>query len=410
MNSVSQAIDLILSRTTVLAEESVPLVDAVGRVLSRDMEAIQNLPPFDNSAMDGYAVKARDVSTACADAPVSLHLADVLRAGASPQIELLPGQAIRIMTGAPVPAGADAIAIQEIALRADDQSVTLGRSVTEGDHIRRAGEDVRAGTRLLKARTFVRPYEVALLAAQGFSSVPVIRRPRVGVVATGDELVDVGRPLAVGQIRNSNGPALLAALRRWGLPAIDFGIAPDEPHQLEQIFQRALDASDVLIVSGGVSVGDFDFTRECLERLGMDVVFWKVAMKPGKPLLFGIIPSMHRDGPKLVFGLPGNPVSALVCLEELIRPSLEKMQGHTPKHPSYHLSGVSQTEYFKPLDRVQFLFCVAQPMDGAFQLEIIRPQGSAMLGMASGANALAVAVEGVGRIRPGDVLPFRWLK
>jgi molybdopterin molybdotransferase len=281
-------------------------------------------------------------------------------------------------------------------------SVEVLDTAETGQHIRPRGEDVRRGEPLLRSGAVLRPYEIGLLAAQGIRSIRVVRLPKVAVAATGDELAAAGASLRPGQIRNSNGPALAAALVRWGLPVHDGGIAADGEDSVRKALGPLLAAADVLLVSGGVSVGDFDRTREALLGLGFEQAFWKVAIKPGKPLFFA------TAGRKLAFGLPGNPVAALVCLEEFVRPALERLQGLSLGHPSYHLRGRALNGYPVPKDRRQYLFCVARDAGEGFELDVIRPQGSAMLGMACRANALALA--DTGAVRRGDTLAFRWLK
>ena len=409
MISPDEALRRILRATPVLGVERVLLGSAVERVLAADLRARDNLPPFDTSAMDGYAVRARDLAGASAEAPLELKVGAVLRAGSPRNGGLKPGQAARIMTGAPLPKGADSVVMQE-AVRAGSSGKILFRGKTGlGSHIRRRGEDVRAGARLLEKFTRLRPYEIALLAAQGIMEVPVFRRPVVAVLATGDELVPSSQKLSYGTIRNSNGPALLAGLSRWGVVGLDFGIVRDSPAALLAALKKALREADAVLMTGGVSVGDFDFTRGLFPEAGVREIFWKTAVKPGKPLLFGL---WERPGrlPKPVFGVPGNPVAAVVCLEEFIRPALEKMQGLSPKHPSYHLIGTAANDYPKPKDRRQYLFCRVRRGPQGYGLEIIRPQGSAMLGMAARADALAVAPEGIARVRAGSELAFRWLK
>jgi molybdopterin molybdotransferase len=228
----------------------------------------------------------------------------------------------------------------------------------------------------------------------------------VALIATGDELISPSAPLSPGKIRNSNGPALASALTRWGISTLNLGVVPDEPKALEEAFSRGLSEADVLLVSGGVSGGDFDYTRDVLAKIGVQEIFWKVAIKPGKPLFFGVGPEPRKS----VFGLPGNPVSVLICLEEFVRPSLEKLQGKNGRHPSYHLKGKAINGYLTPKDRRQYLFCRVNAGPDGFDLEIIRPQGSAMLGMVVQANGLALAPMDRGRVDPGDLLPFRWLK
>ncbi|MEK7232737.1 MAG: gephyrin-like molybdotransferase Glp [Elusimicrobiota bacterium] len=409
MISPDEALRLICEHANVLGEEKVSLAQAVDRVLASEILAREALPPFDNSAMDGFALRASDIKDASPLRPVELAVLETVRAGETGRLEVKPGEAVRIMTGAPLPRGADSVVMREITQPATDGKVKLTQATRPGSHVRSRGEDVLAGSLLLDLGARLRPYDIALLAAQGITEVPVIRRPRVAVLATGDELVDAREALATGKIRDSNGPALHAALSRWGVPVLNLGIAPDEPAALRAALERALARADVLVVCGGVSVGDFDCTKSVFSALGLREVFWRVAIKPGKPLLFGVKEAPNSP-PKLAFGLPGNPLAALVCLEEFVRPALEALQGHAAKHPSYHLTGIALNDYPKPADRRQYLFCQAKPSSGGYELTIIRPQGSAMLAMASRANALAVAPEGVSRIVPGDMLKFRWLK
>jgi molybdopterin molybdotransferase len=409
MISPDDALKLLFDHARVLGAEAVPLARAVDRVLASDVRASVALPPFDNSAMDGFALRAADLKDATPQNPVELTVLETVRAGETGRLEVRPGEAVRIMTGAPLPRGADSVVMVEMTEPGAGGKVRLAKATRERSHVRARGEDVLEGSLLLEAGALLRPYDIALLAAQGVAAVPVVRLPRVAVLATGDELVDFREPLAPARIRNSNGPALLAALSRWGVPAENLGIAADEPAALRAVLGAALERSDVLVVTGGVSVGDFDCTKSVLAALGLREVFWKVAIKPGKPLFFGVLEA-PGSAPKLAFGLPGNPIAALVCLEEFVRPALEKLQGYAPKHPSYHLSGTAENDYPKPVDRRQYLFCRARPAPGGYALDIIRPQGSAMLGMASRANALALAPAGADRVRRGDTLGFRWLK
>jgi len=407
MIAPDDALRLIFEHAPVLGAELVPLARAVDRVLAAEVRAATALPPFDNSAMDGYALRAADLRDATPKSPVELTVLETVRAGDAGRVEVRPGEAVRIMTGAPMPRGADSVVMVERTEPGAEGKVRLAAATLARSHVRARGEDVAEGSLLLEKGALLRPYDIALLAAQGLAEVSAVRLPRVAVLATGDELVDVKDPLAPGKIRNSNGPALLAGLSRWGATAEDLGIAPDEPEALRAVLASALERSDVLLATGGVSVGDFDCTRAVFASLGLREVFWRVAIKPGKPLYFGTLEAPGAPT-KLAFGLPGNPIAALVCLEEFVRPALEKLQGYAPKHPSYHLAGVALDDYPAPPDRRQYLFCRARPAPGGHELEIIRPQGSAMLGMASRANALAVAP--AGRVRRGDSLAFRWLK
>lgn len=409
MISPEEALALIASHVGPLPPRRVILADAAGCALAEAVVARVDLPPFDNSAMDGFAVRAGDLAGATRQAPVSLQVKGEAAAGdrASPAVG--PGEAVRILTGAPVPAGADAVVKQEKTERKGD-SVLILAAPCVGENIRPRGEDVRAGEPLLSAGASLRPYEIGLLASQGLVEVTVIPGPSAAILATGSELAVPGEPLQGGQIYNANGPALAAALARWGVPVQDMGSVPDDPSKVASALGRAMGHCDLLIVAGGVSVGDYDYTREVLQGLGFEEIFWKVAIKPGKPLLFGRIPAREGGRDTWVFGLPGNPLSALVCLEEFVRPALERMRGVTLIQPSYHLRGRALNAYPLPKERQQFLFCRATMEGDEYALEVIRPQGSAMLKMASGANALAVGRIGMGQVREGDLLPFRWLK
>jgi molybdopterin molybdotransferase len=400
-----EALEKIFERVVPLELENVNLVESVDRTLGQNMIATIDLPPFDNSAMDGFAVMADDVAQASKEAPVLLKVQEKIRAGLLPTTKVKKGQAVMIMTGAPLPQGATAVVMKEATQYDGNGDVRILYPAGQGENIRPRGEDVQKNNLLIKAGTRIRSYEIALLAAQGFSEIPVIRKPVVGVLATGDELLDLDQKLIPGKIHNSNGPALRSALRHWDVEGKDFGVAKDDPVELEEKIVRALAECDMLLISGGVSVGDFDYTKTTLEKVGVQEIFWKVAIKPGKPLFFGI-----TKNNKYVFGLPGNPISALVCLEEFVRPALEKLQGFVPKHPSYHLKGRALNDYPLPANRTQYLFCQARAAKDNFELKIFRPQGSAMMGMAAQANALALPDENARQIKKGDEVSFRWLK
>jgi molybdopterin molybdotransferase len=394
MLTVDEALAKVLEWSRPLGVESVSLEQACGRVLAEALFARTDLPAFTNSAMDGYAVRAADLAGASRDRPVPLKIGGLLAAGAAALPPVRPGEAVKIMTGAPLPPGGDAVVMKEAA-RETDAAVLIFHRPEPGEFMRLRGEDVRTGEFLLKAGTRLRPYEISLLAAQGIDPVPVFQRPRAAIVTTGDEI-------ASGVLRDSNGPALAACLSAEADIAFR-GRAGDDPAALEAVLREALAAADVLVISGGVSAGEFDFTGKALARLGFREIFWKVAMKPGMPLLFG------ECAEKLVFGLPGNPLSALVCAEEFVLPALRRMQGWDESIPRYPLQGRVLNDFPKPLNKQQFLFCRATTAPDGYRLHLLHPQGSAMMKRASEANALAVAPVGVERVRAGDTLPFRWL-
>ncbi|MFN0117788.1 MAG: gephyrin-like molybdotransferase Glp [Elusimicrobiota bacterium] len=408
MITPNEALKIILENTEPLSEEKISLEKSYGRVLSRDIWAVENLPSFDNSAMDGFAVQSNSLSGASETSPIVLPVQSVSKAGTSSPLSLKEKHAIRIMTGAPIPLGADAIAIKETTDSQSSDEVRFFYPATGGDHIRKMGEDVKKDDLLLKKGTSLRSYEISLLAAQGITQFYVIGLPQVCVISTGDELVSPSSAISYGQIRNSNGPAISSSLAHWGVEAIECEIVPDNSKKLEEVLRKKLSKNDLFIISGGVSVGDFDFTKETLEKMGFQILFWKAAIKPGKPLLFA--KKMDSESPKYVFGLPGNPVSALVCLEEFVRVALENLKGKKPTYPSYHLKGNVTNSYVKPMNRQQYIFCQVTELENQFQIDIIRPQGAAMMGMATRANALALAPIGISQIKPGDFLNFRWLK
>jgi molybdopterin molybdotransferase len=317
MVPVDAALDIVLKHTPSLGAEEAPLTEALGRVLAEDVRADADLPPFDRSAMDGYAVRASDV----ARAPVTLEVAGQVRAGQWPDQRLPAGQAVQVMTGAPVPAGATAVVPVEKTRAAEGgRRVEIMEAVPTGAHIARQGSEGHAGDEVVARGGTIDPATVAVLAAVGKAKVLVGRRPTVSILVTGDELVDVWDAPARGRIRNSNGYALMAQARWAGADARSLGVVPDQAPLIAQAVRQGF-ASDVLVISGGVSEGAFDLVEEVLARFDVGLLFTKVAIKPGAPLVFG------RRGDKLVFGLPGNPVSAQVTFDLFARAALLRMQG-----------------------------------------------------------------------------------
>ncbi|MFA5138103.1 MAG: gephyrin-like molybdotransferase Glp [Elusimicrobiota bacterium] len=390
MIALDKALSIILRSVPRCGEEEVPVRRCAGRVLRRTLRAREDSPRFDNSSMDGYALRSRD----CA---ARLRLVGSVPAGSARPARLLPGTAVRILTGAPIPPGADAVVKQE-DVRAQGGSLVLGSPVPRGENVRRAGEDVRKGQILLEKGRVLGPLETALLSAQGFSRVAVSRRPVVAIVCTGDELRRSAGPLRPGLIRDGNGPGLEAGVLSAGAEPLPLGPVRDDGRLLERAFRRALESADMLLVSGGVSVGDRDLTRATLERLDMRTLFWRVAIKPGKPLLFGM------TGRVPVFGLPGNPLSTWIGFEEFVRPALHAMMGRSPERRWENI-GLAEKAFPLPADRRQFVFCRARGP----RLEPIEGQNSGMISMACRADAVALSPEGADRIRRGDRLRFRWI-
>jgi molybdopterin molybdotransferase len=314
--SVEDALEIVLRETKVLLSEEVALEEAAGRVLAEDVHADRDLPPFDRAAMDGYALRARDV----ARAPAALEVVGEVRAGQWPGRAVGAGEAVRIMTGAPVPEGADAVQPVERTRPLDEFRVSVLDAVEAGAHVAPRGSEVRAGDVVVERGRVLSPASVAVLASTGCVRPRVGRRPVVAVLVTGDEVVDPATTPAAAQIRNSNGPAVCALAREAGAEVRPLGVAPDDEDALRHALRRG-EGADVLVVSGGVSAGDYDLVEPALEGLGFSFLFTRVAIKPGAPLVFG------RRGEGLVFGLPGNPVSAQVTFDLFVRAAIRRLQG-----------------------------------------------------------------------------------
>ena len=320
MISVEDAQKSILELIRPMGREKVGLLQGLGRVLAEDVHSPRPVPPWNNSAMDGYALRSEDTRHATRYAPKKLKVIEEIQAGVMATRKIGPGESIRIMTGAPMPDGADAVVLIEETKRISDDEVKIFLDVQRGEAIRRAGEDARAGEMVLEQGTILGPASIGMLANVGRPRVSVYQKPKVAILATGEELVELGDALGAGQIFNSNSYALAAQVLESGGEPVLLGIARDDAEDLRCHINDGLSA-DLMVTSGGVSVGDFDLVKSTLGGLGNEMRFWRVRMKPGKPMAFGML-----NG-KPVFGLPGNPVSTMVSFELFVRPALRKMQG-----------------------------------------------------------------------------------
>ncbi|MBL0934080.1 MAG: molybdopterin molybdotransferase MoeA [Rhizobiaceae bacterium] len=379
MIPVAEALERLLGGVERLGEETVPLAEAGHRVLAAPIIAGRTHPPFDASAMDGYAVRAEDVERV----PARLNLIGESAAGRRFAGSMGAGEAVRIFTGAPVPDGADTILIQENAER-DGAVVTATESVVAGRHIRRAGLDFHAGDVLLEAGRRIDPQALALIAAADVAAVRVVRRPRVAIIATGDELVEPGAPRTDDQIIASNSYGVAQIVRDAGGEAIDLGIVGDDEAAIGAVLDRAVATRcDVIVTLGGASVGDHDLTANVFVAKGVDLAFWKIAMRPGKPLMAG------RLGAASVLGLPGNPVSAMVCADLFLRPLLAALQGQAMKE---HLPRAVLDGTLGENDRRQdYVRAVARlGEDGELIVSPLNVQDSSMLRMLARANCLIV--------------------
>jgi molybdopterin molybdotransferase len=376
MLSVEEALQQILSKVKPLPTERVDLVASLGRVLAESVRSTRVIPPWPNSSMDGYAVRATDTRPGAA-----LTVVGRVVAGALPDRPVGPGEAMRIFTGAPLPGGADAVVPQE-DVDAAEPRVTL-RGVTErGAYVRPAGEDVRVGDLVLEAGTVLGPAEIGLLATLGRSQIEVSRRPRVAVLSTGSELADLGSEPGPGQIPNANTYSLLAQVMEAGGVAINLGVAPDRLDVIAERIARGREA-DVLVSSAGVSVGDLDLVRDALVAAGATLHLWKVNMRPGKPITFGTL------GDRPVFGLPGNPVSAMVTFELFVRPALLAMQRRRRLgRPRVHAIAADRIENHGP--RWGYLRVSLEERDGRWRARLTGDQGSGILRSMVAADGLAV--------------------
>jgi molybdopterin molybdotransferase len=385
MLSVEQALERILEAFHPLESERVPIVDALGRVLAEEVYADVDIPPHSNSSMDGYAVLATDTTGASREAPTRLRVVGELAAGYVTETKVEPGAAIRIMTGAPIPPGADAVVkVEDTA--SGDEWVEILAAASLGQYIRPAGEDVRQGELALRRGTVVRPQEIGMLATLGQKDVSVVRRPRVAILATGDEIVEIDAPLAPGKIRNSNSYSNAAQVLRYGGIPVMLGIARDQVDELtEKIREGLAQGVDLFLTSGGVSVGDFDVVKDVLAAEG-DIGFWRVRMKPGKPLAFG------RIGDVPVLGLPGNPVSVMVSFEMFVRPAILKMLGRTDlERPTVEATLMDEVK--RKDDRRHFLRVRVEEQAGEYRATLTGGQGSGILSSMVKANGFAILPE-----------------
>ena len=400
MISVEEALEKILSHIRPLGTEKISLLEALGRVIAEDVYAKRDIPPLDNSAMDGYAVRSVDVGEATRDHPVRLEVVEDLPAGFVSKKVLQKGQAIRIMTGAPIPKGSDAVVPVEETAKEGSEAVIF-RGTATGDCIRKAGEDVKKGDRVISAGDVIRPSEIGMLASVSRSSIHVVQRPLAAILCTGEELVDVDEELGDARIVSSNSYTLAAQVKDCGAIPIQLGIARDRKEEITSKLRQGLRA-DVLISSAGVSVGDYDFVKEVLRELGMEMVFWKVAMKPGRPLAFGTI-----DG-KPVFGLPGNPVSSMVSFEQFVRPSLLKMMGHRRLFRPI-IEGIVREDIRKEKGRRHFIRAFVSFESDHYFVSTTGEQGSGILKSMVKANGLIVIPEDREMIKAGEKVQVQLL-
>lgn len=393
MRTIEEALRAMWPAFCPLGEEEASVTSAAGRYLSRDIVASVDLPPFDNSAMDGYAVRAEEVAGARPDEPVDLPVRSESRAGGPLPEPLARGAACRIFTGAPMPHGSDAVVIQEDTERLGDL-VRIRCASPPGHHVRGRGSDLRAGETLLRAGDRIWPGELGLLVSQNVDRLYLRRRPTVAILSTGDELRDLGATLEPGSIVNSNVHVLTEMVRAVGAVPMPLPAARDDVVEIEAALRRALEA-DVVITMGGVSVGEYDLVHEAFARVGIEPAFWKVRIKPGKPLTFA-----QFQG-KPIIGLPGNPISAMVTFEVLIAPCIRKMLGDPQPHPQ-PISAILKDPYRRRPGRVEIARGVATRRGDEIVVALHQQQGSGSLPSFVGVNALVILGADQAELEAGD--------
>ncbi|MCR4434055.1 MAG: molybdopterin molybdotransferase MoeA [Caldiserica bacterium] len=393
MISYEEALKIVLNNCHPLPTRRVKLEEAYGLVLGEDIFSPGDVPPFDNSAMDGFAVRAEDISKATEENPAILEIIQDLKAGMYGEAEVVQGKAIKIMTGAPIPAGADTVVRKELTVL-ENGSVLVLKPVPKGTDIRRAGEDIKAGNLVLKKGQVIQEEEIGILATLGLGEVPVYPPLKVAVITTGDELLGITEKLVPGKIRDANSYTLQAQVKKAGAKPFLFPRVPDDKESILKALREGLKC-DLIITSGGVSLGEYDFVKEALEDLGAKLHFWKVRQRPGNPMAF-----WSWDG-KPVFGIPGNPATSIICFEEYVRPAIRKMMGfiHLFRPQLKVLMG---EDYIKESrGRLQFLRVRLEKKDQIYAY-LAGAQGSAILTSMAAADALALIPEEQDFLKRGE--------
>lgn len=383
MITYDEALEKILSHVPLMPVKRLTLDTLPGFVIAEEVVANFDMPSFDNSAVDGFGVVSSDLVSAGEGSPCKLTLQATIQAGDSATHDLSPNSALKILTGAPVPASVDAVVMKEFT-EEKNGSVLIKCTASPGMNIRRKGEEFHAGQQVLNSGNLANAAVIGLLATLGYSTFPAYKKPTISVMSTGNELVEPGQSLKPGQIYDSNSFALSAALNSLGLLGVQRLHAKDDPTSTRKTLQRALKTSDVVISCGGVSVGDYDFVKDIAEEIGIETVFWKIAIKPGKPVYFGILD--QGNSRKLIFGLPGNPVSALVTFHQLVKPALLKMMGLN--YQPLRLAAKLSAPLKKQAGRMEFVRGKLRSEEGQLLVSPAKGQDSHMMGGIATADCL----------------------
>jgi len=398
---IEEALKTVLKNLSPLETEEVRLTEALNRILAEDIYSDIDIPLLDNSAMDGYALRAQDASGASKTKPVILKVIEDLRAGYLATHKVGKNQAIRIMTGASVPKGADSVIMVEFTEKDTEEKVKIFRESKLGDNIRKKSEDIKNGELVLSSCLRLNSAHIGVLASLGKATIKVIRRPKVAILATGDEVIDIDEKLELGKLRSSNTYTLYNQVIECGGVPKNLGIARDKPDELQAKIEQGLDC-DIILTSGGVSVGDYDLVKFILAKMGTDIKFWKVAMRPGKPLAFGLIKGIP------IFGLPGNPVSSMISFEVFVRPALLKLLSQK-EDVRKEVDAVLEEDITKKKGLRYFLRAQTHWDKGIYLTKTTGAQGSGILKSMSLANSLIILPEEEEHVKKGTRVTVRFL-
>lgn len=403
MISVKEAQEKVLNSKVKEKIKKVPILDSLSLVLAEDIISNDDIPAYNNSAMDGFAVKSADIIGANKSCPVKLKLLrEDIPAGSVPSTKLESGYCIPIMTGAPIPQGCDCVIMKEDVIK-EGSEILIYKECKAGENIRYKGEDIKKGNKILVKCKKISPGDIGVLASIGRSEVFIKYPPTVGVLPTGSELVEIGEELREGKVRDSNSYSLTAQVKEAGAIFLRFGIVRDEKSSLKEKILEAISTCDILLITGGVSVGDYDYVKEALDEIGAKFIFWRVNQRPGRPLAFLI----YKD--KFIFGMPGNPVSVMVCFEIYVRPLIKKIMGDKKIFRNSVLA-IAGSDYEHKEGRTDFTRVKLEKIDSQFYFKLTGMQGSGILTSMSGADGLAVFPDNISDVRKGDVAQVFLLK
>lgn len=410
MLDVSEARGRILEKISIVGVEKVSILSSLGRVLALDIVSDINLPPFRNSAVDGYAVCYEDTRGASVKTPIKLKITGVIAAGAVFEHLVKNGEAVKIMTGAPMPNGATAVVMVEdtksdnsVGLLEKNNEVIICKEVTQEENIRQIGEDVCKGEIVISKGKRIRPQEIAMLASLGYYMVSIYKRPKVAILSTGDELVEISEAIITpGKIRNSNSYSIAALVAQYGGEPVQLGIAKDSWEDTEEKIKSGLKDCDVFITSAGVSVGEYDLVKDVFKSIGVELSFWQVAMQPGRPVVFGVWNN------KLIFGLPGNPVSSMIAFEEFVRPAILAASGDSFVE-FLEVWAIAHETIKKKHGRTHFMRGVCWKENGSFYVKLTGSQGSGIQKSMVAANCIVIVPKDISEIKKGETVTIQLL-